>query len=39
MLEVVAQLNKYKVPFNLLNTLRRKVAIEFVKLEEDSPAP
>ena len=35
MLEVVTLLNKHKVPFNLLNTLRRKIAIEFVKFEEE----
>ena len=35
MLEVVTLLNKHKIPFNLLNTLRRRIAIEFVKLEEN----
>lgn len=38
MLEVVTLLNKHKVPFNLLNTLRRKIAIEFVKFEEEAGA-
>jgi len=38
MLEVVGQLNKSAVPFNLLNTLRRKVAIEFVKMEDEHAA-
>ena len=35
MLAVVGLLNKCKVPFNLLNQLRRKVAMEFVKLEDE----
>ena len=36
MIEVVTLLNRAKVPFNLLNTLRRRIALEFVKMEEES---